>query len=70
MARGWLAAASCGMVLQDGEVDTQELRYGDEVVLSESATLALLRSSPGIGSYLYADELAPDVPARGTTRNL
>ena len=55
------------MVLQDGEVDTQELRYGDEVVLSESATLALLRSSPGIGSYLYADELAPDVPARGTT---
>ena len=54
------------MLLQEGIVDTRELRYGDEIVLSELRTLALLRSSAGLGSYLYADELAMDVPHRDT----
>ena len=54
------------MVLQEGEVDTRPLRYGDEVVLAELASRALLRSSAGLGSYLYGDELAEDVPRRNT----
>ena len=50
------------MVLLEGVVDTRPLRFGDEVVLAELATRALLRSSTGLGSYLYGDELAEDVP--------
>jgi len=52
------------MVLHEGAVDTRPLRYGDEVVLTELATHALLRSSAGLGTYLYGDELAEDVPGR------
>jgi len=52
------------MVLVEG-LDTRPLRYGDEVMLSEKASLAVLRGSTGLGTYLYADELAADVPQRG-----
>jgi hypothetical protein len=54
------------MVLIQGVVDTRPLHYGDEIILSELSSQALLRSSPGIGSYVYADELAFDVPGRGS----
>ena len=53
------------MVLVEDIVDTRPLRYGDEIVLSELTSLALLRSSAGLGSYVYADEIAQDVSMRG-----
>jgi hypothetical protein len=52
---GWAAgrdatlSLSSRMVLVEGIFDTRPLRYGDEIVLSELTSLALLRSSAGLG---------------------
>ena len=54
------------MALDEGVIDTQPLRHGDEIILSELFSRSLLRSSSGLGTYLYADELAEDVPERGS----
>ncbi len=46
-------------------MDTRPLRYDDEIVLSEITSQAMLRNSSGLGLFVYADELALDVPQRG-----
>jgi len=53
------------MALGEGVVDTRPLRYDDEIVLSEITSQAMLRNSSGLGLFVYADELALDVPQRG-----